>query len=399
MHENKLLADEKALDAILAVRPVWRSSKKLADVVDLPANVLLHAGPPFSSPREITQPILNSACIASVFEGLADNFAQAEAKIRHGEIQLKAAQDFNLVTPLAAVVSASMWVHEVIDSHAPTHCTYTPINGGNGAAMRLGLCNQAVLHHIQWLNGEFAEALVDAHRTPIDLIDIAATALTEDDDCHGRTPVGTRETINALQPGMGEHQQALAFLQDSPSFFLNLWMAACKCQLSAATGIPGSSVITAAGGNGLRVGIQLAGLTGQWFEDTATPPRGDTPGYPAERALGAIGDSAIVDICGFGAMAMHYSTTQQSLLGAFMPDKGMQRPGELFARTHPGFGTLNFLTGLTAHRVVDQASTPLVSLGILDCQGQAGRIGGGIFDMPMGPFAQAVTALDGMHRL
>ena len=79
-------ADETALDAIIAVRPVWRSLKRAGAAVNLEANTLLHAGPAFDSPAEITKPIFNSACIAAVIDRLASSLSAAGEAIRNGEI-------------------------------------------------------------------------------------------------------------------------------------------------------------------------------------------------------------------------------------------------------------------------------------------------------------------------
>ena len=53
--------------------------------------------------------------------------------------------------------------------------------------------------------------------------------------------------------------------------FLNLWMAATKTIMLAANGITGSSLITGMGGNGIRMGLQIAGLPGRWFTELASP--------------------------------------------------------------------------------------------------------------------------------
>ena len=99
-------ADQIAFERMLEVSPVWDSIDTAANAFGLDSSVLLHAGPPFASIATISMPILNSACVAAVFEGLADDFDQAEAMIRAGEIRLQPAQDHRTVTPLAAVVSA-----------------------------------------------------------------------------------------------------------------------------------------------------------------------------------------------------------------------------------------------------------------------------------------------------
>ena len=148
-------ADQAAFDRLLQAIPVWEGIDTAADALGLDANVLLHAGPPFASPMTISMPILNSACVAAVFEGLAQDFDQAEAMIKAGEILLQPAQDHSTVTPLAAVVSASMPMHRVVDLSATSNRIYAPINGGSRPAMRLGLRSLEVLGHIRWLNGPF----------------------------------------------------------------------------------------------------------------------------------------------------------------------------------------------------------------------------------------------------
>ena len=381
-------ADKQGLDAVMRVRPLWQRTRKLADSVIIPESSLLHAGPPFETPQQVTRPIMNSACVAAVFEGLADDFDDAEKQILSGDITLRAAQDFNVVTPLAAVVSESMWVHEIVDWNNVSLRAFAPLNGGSGAAMRLGLCNQSVLDHIRWLNSECADALIDVLEEPIDLIDIAVVALEEGDDCHGRTPVGTRELISWMLPAIEKHTSTYKFLLESPSFFLNLWMAACKCMLTAAVNIEGCSVITAAGANGSETGIQIGGHPGYWYSASANPPRGDIGEHPMSRALGAIGDSAIVDICGFGAMAMNHSPAQREALGAYLPTNGLELPAELLVREHPAFSDLRLRTGLCARVACEQNSAPIISLGILDKHGEAGRLGGGIFDMPTESFSK-----------
>lgn len=395
-HLNLVRTDHQALQDVFRVRPLWVRDVVAREALDLPGNCLLHAGPAFSSVQAILRPILNSACVAAVYEGLAPNFSTARKDIESGHIRLMPAQDFGVVVPLAMVVSASMFLHEVVDAATSNAAsairTYAPLNGGAGPAGRLGLCNMEVLTHLQWLNGPFASELRNTHDDPFDLIDIADLALANGDDGHGRTIEGTAILTERLGPGIDP--QAQAFLQQGPSFFLNLWMAACKGMAMAAAGHAGSSGIIAAGANGSEFGIKVAGLADQWFTAEAAAPKGDLGEWPQQRALGAIGDSAIVDICGFGAMAMAHAPAQARILGPFMPADGLYRPAQLFAGRHPGFRRVSIHSGLFARHVSAVGKTPLISLGILDVEGEAGRLGGGVFETPMAPFSQAVTALE-----
>jgi hypothetical protein len=390
-------ADREALEKILGVEPVWRGLERAGEALGLDRGTLLHAGPAFASPDAVTRPILNSAAVAAVFEGLADDLDSADRSIRAGEIALSPAQDHGVVTPLAAVVSASMVLQQVVDAGEPSRAVHAPINGGSGPAPRLGLRTAEALDHLRWLNGPFAETLHGALADDLPLIPLAAHGLSQGDDCHGRTPAATAKLTGQLAPRFGSGgraAEARAFLEAGPSFFLNLWMAASKCILAAAVGTAGSSLVTAAGANGAASAIQLAGLPGRWFARPAAPPAGDLAGQPVTRALGAIGDSAVVDVLGFGAMAMAHAPEQARVLARFLPVGGLALPGLLLGAEHPGFGALGLRVGLPARTVVARGQAPVISLGILDREGTAGRLGGGIYLPPLELFREAVAALE-----
>jgi hypothetical protein len=391
-------ADQLAFDKAMVTQPVWNRFNTAADALALPENVLLHAGPAFASVEDITLPILNSACVAAVYEGLARDFDQAEAMIRAGEILLKPAQDHDVVTPLAAVVSASMPLHSVYDAWWGQQQIFTPINGGSRPAMRLGLRSEAVLEHIRWLNTRFLDVLENGLAEGMALVPLAVVGLAGGDDCHGRTPVaGAALAAEILDRTEGKQpdDDALQFLHSSPSLFLNLWMAASKIMMKLAEGIEGSSFITAAGGNGREVGIQISGLPGQWFTTPASAPQGRFDvDLPTDRALGAIGDSAVVEAFGLGAMAIELSPEQKKGLGAYLPDNARARTSGLSVGAHPYFRDLDIRLGSTARGAVEEDAGPMISLGILDREGTAGRLGGGIYDMPVTPFAEAMKALE-----
>jgi hypothetical protein len=391
-------ADQLAFDKAMVTQPVWNRFNTAADALKLPQNVLLHAGPAFSAVEQITMPILNSACVAAVYEGLAGNFDEAEAMIMAGEIELKPAQDHDVVTPLAAVVSASMPLHTVYDAWRGQQRVYAPINGGSRPSLRLGLRSEAVLEHVRWLNTRFRDVLQDGIAEGIALVPLAVIGLMGGDDCHGRTPVATQALVAELKDRARTpvtDENTLEFMASSPSLFLNLWMAATKCMMKLAEGIERSSFVTAAGGNGREVGIQVSGLPGRWFTVPAEPPKGRFDvDLPNDRALGAVGDSAVVEAFGLGAMATDPSPAQKAGLGSYMPDDRRARANGLSVGEHPYFRMLDVRLGSTARGAVAAKAGPIVGLGILDRLGLAGRLGGGIYDMPVAPFAQARDALE-----
>lgn len=391
-------ADQRALARCLAVEPAWTSLESAATAVGLKPNMMLHAGPPFVQPSEVSKPILHSAAVAAVFEGLATSFEAGLEALRAGEIELHPAQDHGVVTPLAAVVSASMTLQGVRDAAAPGKRSWAPLNGGgHAAAPRLGLCSAEALEHLRWLNGTLAQTLQRCLNEPVALLPIAVAGVRAGDDCHGLTRAATSMLCAMLVKRLGKTEHATTlerFLHAGPSFFLNLWMAAVKCMMHAAEDTPGASLLTAAGGNGAHTGVQVAGLPGHWLSADAGAPHGDLGGYPAERALGAVGDSAVLDAMGFGAMAFNYSPKQRENLGSYLPTGALGLPAVLLAGSHPKFGDLDLRVGLCARRVVEHGQPPVVSLGIVDKQGEAGRLGGGIFQPPLYLFEAAVNRLD-----
>src|SRR5580658_10776822 len=72
----------------------------------LSAFILLHAGPPYRGAPPA--PVLNSAIQALLFEGLALDSPAALELLRDGRVQLRSAQDYGIVAPLAQVISSSM---------------------------------------------------------------------------------------------------------------------------------------------------------------------------------------------------------------------------------------------------------------------------------------------------
>lgn len=382
-------ADAAAVEALQAADPAWVALERVADVIDLPQKLVLHAGPPIEG--RPCAPIRNSAAMAVLYEGWAESEGDAFAMIDRGAVRLEPAQDHDVVVPLAGVLTASMFTHIVEDRTRRGVRALSPINGGNGPAIRLGKAGADVVRHLHWINGEFAQYLRQSFAREIPLVEIASEALEKGDDLHGRTLAATTLLSRAL---FGE-QEPIAFVKDSPSLFLNLWMAACKCMSLAAGKVGNSSAVVAIGSNGVHCGLKIAGMPRCWFTAPALPPDGALePDFsPADR-LGAIGDSAIVDACGFGAMAMHCAPVQQSALGKFMPAPSRQLTEMVMGALDRRFSeSAAVYSGLTACRVAAGGAAPAISLGILDQAGRVGRIGGGIFLTPREPFVAACQAL------
>ncbi len=102
-----------AVERLLAVRP------RLVDVSvaryvfpDMTPATFFHAGPPVTWERA-SGPMRGAIIGAMIYEGLADNPHDAEAKAERGEIELSPCHHHGAVGPMAGVISSSMAVYVV----------------------------------------------------------------------------------------------------------------------------------------------------------------------------------------------------------------------------------------------------------------------------------------------
>lgn len=395
-------ADRIAIDKLLAVEPAWTGMRRADEALALGDHVLLHAGPPAEGGADgLCTPIRNAAAVACVFEGWANDLDEGEALVRSGRIRFEPAQDRNVATPMAAVVSRSMWLIEVGDLAEPTRKAFGPINGGGHGgfpAARYGRRVPESVDHLRWINGAVAEQLVAAATEPLALLPIVDRALTEGDDAHLRHVASAAQLVEALRARLGPGfagGKIDAFIAEWPIFFLAYWMAAVRCLLDAPRGVAGSSLCTAFGGNGTQFGLQIAGLPDRWFTAPGSPPLGKlrAPHTP-ETCVGAIGDSALVEAFGLGAMAQSYCPAMQDLHQGFSPPDLHDLPASLVCAVHPRMTASGARVGIAARRIVETATTPVIELGIIDAEAIEGGLGAGIYRPPLSVFSEAVEALD-----
>ena len=335
---------------------------------------LLHAGPPFAKVANVPAPVLNSATAAAVFEGWAANETAANDFIRRGDIHLAPAQNYGVVTPLAFVVSPSMWVLRVADAAGKAQSRYAPVNDGRApGALRFGARDGARSERLALLS-RIGSALRAATRTPIPILPIMQAGIVGGDDLHGRVAAANAALSARLAPRVtGE---AHDYLSVANQFVLNVIMAACSVMIGAGVGIRNSRAVTAAGGNGVAFGWQTAGENGIWHTAVAAPPVGPCfPNGAGRRFLPAIGDSAVIDACGFGAAALRYAPELAAALRGHVADAYFDVAASApFIGPHPGFPP-----DLKSCLDIDRAAPVRgVMLAAIDADGEAGLVGRGV---------------------
>ena len=333
--------------------------------------VLLHAGPPFQGEPP---PAVRHACVqALLFERLAADAAQARAMVSDGAVDLQPAQDHGVATPLAQVVSASMPLAAVGDE---TTVAWAPLVEGPPPALRFGTQAPEARARLSAIAVFGLERLAPLLRArPVAMAPIVARALAEGDECHARTGAANAALIDAL---VGLSTDDRAMLQASPGFVLTLLMAAACWRLRRA-----DRGVAAVGGNGVDFGVRLHGQRG-WDRSPAAAPAGTRmPGHAETDALGAIGDSAVIDFCGLGGQALAAAPALREEWQQVLPEALAMRRAAVI---DPATGLVD------AARVAASGLAPLVDLAILDRQGAHGLIGRGVFAPETALFARALAA-------
>jgi len=385
-------ADVVAFDKVAACEPQWTGLCQVKDVLLGGGRVLLHAGPPFGEVTRIPEPVMNSLCIGAIYEGWATDRPEARELIMSGAVAIAAAQDHNIVVPLAGVVSPSMQLMVVSDARNPEARKYSVFNEGMVHCTRLGMMNPELCRHLDWLNTGFAEWIGQRLQAPLPLLPLIAAALADGDDCHGRTMAGSALIADVLRQRSTDAipEQIDTFLNESPAFALNVWMAACSLMMAAAEGVAESSLITRAGGNGVDFGVQVAAHPGKWITAPAPVINGAIEAaHEGRKALGAIGDSAVVDFMGLGGQVLNTAEQSFANLKPYLPDDALARPAKVLSGIIAGFGERAGATN--ARSAVANASSPLILLGMIEASGEAGRIGGGVVDIPVAFFRQVLN--------
>ena len=309
---------------------------------------------------------------------------------------------------MAGIVTASMPVW-ILENQAFGNRSYATLNEGLGRVLRYGAYDDEVLVRLRWMEKVLAPALRGALESlgPLDVRSLIAQALQMGDEVHNRNRAATSLLIRALAPHLVRAKVAaddlvavLRFLDGNDHFFLNLSMAASKCSLDPAAGIPLSTMVCVMARNGTDFGIQVSGLPGKWF--TAPAPMVDglyLPGFTAADAAPDIGDSVITETAGLGGMAMAAAPAIVQFVGgsAAQALAFTRRMYDITLAEHPVYKipALDFrgtATGIDLLRVVESGVVPVVNTGIAHKQPGVGMVGAGLVKPPFDCFRQALLA-------
>lgn len=406
---RRAAADAEAVRRMLGVRALLVDVRPAAEALGLRPGQFCHAGPPITFDRA-SGPLRGALIGALIFEGLATDPAQAEARLRAGDgIELTPCHDRHAVGPMAGVISPSMWVFELADEHGGARA-YCSLNEGLGKVLRYGAYGPPVIDRLRWMTAVLGPALATAVRAaaPVDITAIIGQMVQMGDEGHNRNRAGTLMLLREVLPALissglpaADVADVARFVSTNDHFFLNLVMPAGKLMGDAAAGLPGSAVVTAMCRNGTDFGIRVSGTGDQWFTGPALYPDGlFLPGFGPDDANPDIGDSAITETMGVGGMAMATAPAIVRFVGGSVPDAlaVTRRMYEITQAENAAFAIpiLDFRgspTGIDVTRVVRTGILPQINTGMAGRDAGTGQVGAGLVTPPMECFTAAIRGL------
>ena len=403
-------ANQKAIDRMVAGDPV------LVDVIPaaraIPAlkdRMILHAGPPIEWSR-MCGPMRGAIMGIAVFEGWADDLAEAGSMAAAGEFEFHPNHHFDAVGPMTGMTTISQPLI-VVENTTYGNRAYCAINEGLGKVMRFGGNDAEVLERLCWLRDDFGPSLGRAlrHMDGLPLKSLVARGLTMGDEMHQRNVACSGLTLRALSPVLVATSntnealaKALAFMGDNDQFFLNIAMAMGKSIMDPVRDIEGASVVTAMCRNGTDFGIRVSGTGDTWFTSPVEMPEGlYFPGFTEKDANPDMGDSTIVETIGLGGFAMGAAPAVAGFVGA-----GAASEAGHYTRTMseiaiaenpewtiPSMDYLGVPTGIDIRLVVETGLAPTINTGIAHREPGVGQVGAGVVRAPMACFEKALLAL------
>ena len=126
----------------------------------LNGRMLLHAGPPIPWERA-AGPLRGAMIGACLYEGWAQDAAEAEALLQAGAVRWEPCHHHGAVGPMAGVTSPSMQVY-VIENVTHGNFAYSNLNEGYGKVLRYGAYSPEVLAKLRWMNDVMGPLLAKA---------------------------------------------------------------------------------------------------------------------------------------------------------------------------------------------------------------------------------------------
>lgn len=401
-------ANKTVVERLAAADPVLVDVRPAGEVVPgFTASTILTSGAPL--PAAAYRGGQRAAILyAAIYEGLARDMEEAEAKLARGGIALAPCHDHGCVGSVAGVYSASMPVFVVRNAAAGNLSFCNFYEGDSRRRLNYGSFGDDVREGLDRVRDVLAPVVGEAVRAMggVPLKPIMKRALNMGDELHSRNTAATALFARELFPALvdvamrrrDDVLRTIEVLAKSDYFFLRLSMAAAKAVADAGHGVEGASIVTAMAYSSREFSIRVSGLGDAWF-------RGPLPtvqakffaGFGPEDIDWIGGESIILETVGFGGLAQAAAFPLQDYQGG--SPEAMIRNNEamyrICAAEHPDYripvlGFRGVPLGIDAFKVVDEGLTPYCDVGLAGQGG--GQIGAGLLRPPLECFTAARDA-------
>lgn len=398
-------ANKEALRRLVGAEPILVDVQPAIDVVPgMRPNMVLASGVPRSWADIVG--IQRRAFINGVlYERLAADEREAEAKLAAGEIEVAATQLFGCVGAGAGITTASMPVFVVENRAAGNRGFCAPVESNPPRVFAYGAWGDDVREKLDFTRDVVAPVIGEAARRSggIPLKPIMRRAIAMGDDLHFRNDAGTQLFMGALFPALldvareriDDVRRTIAFLQTTPVAFLRVAAAAAKTCLDAAHGVEGSSIVTSMVFSSKECAVRVSGLGDAWFRGPLAAFLGDFFwGSGPEDVAFAGGESTVMETIGLGALVMAGALAMP--FGP--PEVRIERNRRMYDITvgeNPEYKIPYFdrgaPVGIDVLRVVESGIRPFIHGGVIRKDGE-GAAGVGAMECALEPFQAAAAA-------
>ena len=402
-------ANAEAVARMTGAEPVLIDVQPAGDVIPgMTPNMILTSGPPLPWP-EYYGGQRRAVVYGAIYEGLAADEADAEAKLRDGRIILGATHDHNSVGSVAGIYTASMPVFVVENTERGNRAYCNFYEGESRHRLNYGSYNDEVRRGLDFLRDDLAPVLRDviAASSGVPLKPLIGRALRMGDELHSRNTAATTLLTRELTPQFVEYAvtsskeralTALNFFFASDYSFLRLSMAAAKAMADAARDVPAASVVTAMTISCRNFAIRVSGLGDEWF-------LGPLPevscklfdGFTDDDVQWIGGESHITETVGLGGFAQAAAFGLQAYQGGSAAEMIRMNTAmyDITVAEHPDFkipyfGFRGTPVGIDVFKVTASGTVPVIDGGLAGKDG--GQIGAGILRAPMECFTAAAAA-------
>lgn len=299
----------------------------------------------------------------------------------------------------------------VVENRLVGNKAYCILNEGIGKVLRFGAYSQEVIDRLDWIKDVLGPTIAKALQLTeegINLNVLIARSITMGDEFHQRNIAASLNFLKEIAPliiqtEIDEKQkyEVIKFLADTDQFFLNIMMATGKAIVDGARVDAKGTIVTTMTRNGVNFGVRVAQTEDQWHTAPVNTPKGlYFTGFTEADGNPDIGDSAITETVGVGAMAMVAAPGVTRFVGAGGFEDALETSNEMAKICFGHNPTFSIPTwdfqgtclGIDIRKVVETGITPIINTGIAHKEAGVGQVGAGTVRAPLGCFENALTA-------